>query len=149
MWSTEKPTYQHTNCVEFHVYKLCMCTVHCACCHTYLNRRLRSLSPVFQISLAHFAVAAAVAAARSQCKRMHSFSMNSRRTKRADTKKKHLKNSQYSREVLNFLWIRSCIFVIIAIYSRFKMWKTAKLILSCKSLREMLWPDSHILWTFI
>lgn len=101
VWSTEKPTYQHTNCVEFHVYKLCMCTVHCACCHIYLNRRLRSLSPVFQMTLAHFAVA--VAAARSQCKRMHSFTMNSRRTKRADTKKKHLKNSQYSREVLNFL----------------------------------------------
>lgn len=54
-------------------------------------------------------------------------------------KKNHLKNLQNSREVLNFLWIRSCIFVIIAIYSWRRQAprmqqrkKIANFILSCK-----------------
>lgn len=39
------------------------------------------------------------------------------RKRKKNGKNNHLKNLQNCRELLNFLWIRSCIFVIIAIYS--------------------------------
>lgn len=90
----------------------------------------------FQMTLAHFC-----------CNELNDErAMKRRRT--TTNKKNHLKNLQNRRQPLNFLWIRSCIFVIIAIYSWLKMKqqqnKTANFILSCKSF--MLWLYSHILW---
>lgn len=134
VWSTVKTNIPAEKLLSF------MFTSYMHTQYTYLNVRLRSLSPVHKwlwriLLTAHY--------------NAHATSMNSRDEKRTDEKKMHLKNLQYRRKALNFLWIRSCIFVIIAIYSWFKR-KMANFamifFLSCKSL-AMLWPDSHILWT--
>lgn len=134
VWSTVKTNIPAEKLLSF------MFTSYMHTQYTYLNVRLRSLSPVHKwlwriLLTAHY--------------NAHATSMNSRDEKRTDEKKNAPEEFTISPEGAQFS-LNKILHLCNNCYLFLVQEENGKLcndfFLSCKSL-AMLWPDSHILWT--